>query len=92
MSEVKLYVKGREGGLFADATRPATDDEIKAAHPKCRTCSHCGLEIAKCDHPDNAEYDDSGFCTYEPWVDPDLDYCRHHTPREWAEGREGGQG
>lgn len=78
MSEVKLYVLSQHG-VFVDY-RPATADEIKAAHPKCATCVHKGSK------------DWHGFVHFTcrcaestmlySAIEPSTDYCRHHEPRE----------
>lgn len=78
MSEVKLYVKGRPNGLFADTTRPATAEEIKEAHPKCGTCLYAELlkhATAPRDYYICGVNDDLA-------IDLAEDYCRHHTPKE----------
>lgn len=81
MSEVKVYVW--DARLRDEDYRPATADEKKAAHPKCGTCEHCALSPSGFDYCANPEV------KHMPYVKPELDYCRHHTPREGAEGGQG---
>lgn len=69
---MKLYTL--HGIKFYDddkiTAKPATPAEIAEAHPNCRTC---GL-MRKGPHITSEPY-----CLYRAAVDPDLDYCRHHS-------------
>ena len=89
MSDAKRLFRMDSTGMVS-SFRPATADEIKAAHAKCGTCVHCHVFLreytvesmpalqpvtyAECFRGDPDEP--------TPDVDIHLDYCRHHEPRE----------
>lgn len=59
---------------WEEVPRPATPEEIKAAHPQCGTCKHYddrserGILMCECYHNGNN------------WMP--TDYCNHHEVKE----------
>ena len=74
-----------DAGNVKYKTRPATPEEIKAAHGKCLTCKwKVGTdEVPECSHKSRKQYSDQLLGCYNGDIDdPATDYCNYHEPKE----------
>ena len=83
--DIELMVVGETTIGYEPTIRPATDEEIKAAHGKCSDCKWCIFHHAnfgECTNEKNRQYSHE-YDVYDSLTIHDIvgDYCRHHEPK-----------